>query len=187
MSYITDIETKVHICLDDIIQTAKKYVPEAYRLKPWTYPGLLHGTACLESEEQLNCYLASYGEMHKGKLQKIIADFPFGNINSDFEIIDWGCGQGIATVCFIDYLRKYNLESKLQKITLIEPSEAALERAKFNVFHTVNTDDVYIDTENWFLPSITPNDRTIGGMHIEEPICVHLFSNILDIASIDLT
>lgn len=186
MSYISDIETKGCICLDDIIQTAKMHVPEAYRFMPWTYPGLAHGTACLESEEQLNCYLASYGEMHKGKLQRIMADFPFRKINSDFEIIDWGCGQGIATVYFIDYLRKYNLESKLQKITLIEPSEVALERARFNVAHAVNADDVYIDIENCFLPSITPNDRTIGGMHIEEPICVHLFSNILDIASIDL-
>lgn len=147
MSYISDIETKGCICLDDIIQTAKMHVPEAYRFMPWTYPGLAHGTACLESEEQLSCYLASYGEMHKGKLQRIMADFPFSKINSDFEVIDWGCGQGIATVCFIDYLRKHDLDGKLQKITLIEPSKVALERAKFNVAHAVNTANVYIDTE----------------------------------------
>lgn len=186
MSYITDIETKGRICLDDVIQTAKKHVPEAYRFKPWTYPGLEHGTACLESEEQLCCYLASYGEMHKGKLNRIMNDFPFSKINSDFEIIDWGCGQGIATVCFIDYLKKHNLDGRLQKVTLIDPSKIALNRAKFNVGHVINTDDVYICTENYFLPSITQNNRTIGELHIEEPICIHLFSNILDIADIDL-
>ena len=186
MSYITDIESIGRICLNDVIQTAKKHVPEYYRFQPWTYPGLEHGTACLESEEQLCCYLASYGEMHKGKLNRIMNDFPFSKIDSDFEIIDWGCGQGIATVCLIDFLRKHNLDSKLQKVTLIEPSEIALSRAKFNVAHAVNTDDVYINTENLFLPSITPNDRAIGGLHIEEPICIHLFSNILDIATIDL-
>lgn len=186
MSYITDIESIGRICLNDVIQTAKKHVPEYYRSQPWTYPGLEHGTACLESEEQLSCYLASYGEMHKGKLNRILNDFPFSKIDSDFEIIDWGCGQGIATVCLIDYLRKHNLDSKLQKVTLIEPSEIALSRAKFNVAHAVNTDEVYINTENFFLPSITPNDRAIGGLHIEEPICIHLFSNILDIAAIDL-
>ena len=139
MSYLTDIETIGHLCLDDIIQTARKHVPEAYRYQPWTYPGLAHGTSCLESEEQLNCYLASYGEMHKGKLQRIMTDFPYSQLNADFEIIDWGCGQGIATVCFIDYLTKYNLVSKLQKVTLIEPSAVALERAKFNVTHAVPT------------------------------------------------
>ncbi|MGM9796602.1 MAG: DEAD/DEAH box helicase [Parabacteroides sp.] len=186
MSYLTDIETIGHLCLDDIIQTARKHVPEAYRYQPWAYPGLAHGTSCLESEEQLNCYLASYGEMHKGKLQRIMTDFPYSQLNADFEIIDWGCGQGIATVCFIDYLTKYNLVSKLQKVTLIEPSAVALERAKFNVAHTVHTDDVYIDMINSYLPSVTPNERALGGFQIEEPICIHLFSNILDIAAIDL-
>ena len=53
MSYITDIESIGRICLNDVIQTAKKHVPEYYRFQPWTYPGLEHGTACLESEEQL--------------------------------------------------------------------------------------------------------------------------------------
>ena len=186
MSYTSDIESIGRICLDDIIQTARKHVPESYRFNPWKFPGLDHGTACLESEEQLCCYMASYGEMHKGKLLQIMKDFPFDNLNADFEIIDWGCGQGIATVCFIDHLRNHRLDNGLRKVTLIEPSEVALRRAKFNVTHAVNTDNVYIDAASCFLPSDTPNDRTLGGLHIEEPICIHLFSNILDIECINL-
>lgn len=186
MGYISDIQAIGRICLDDIIRTAKKHVPTAYQQRPWSYPRLEHGTACLDSEEQLCCYMASYGEMHKGKLVRIINDFPFEKMDSNLEIIDWGCGQGIATVCFIDYLRKHKLERKIQKITLVEPSETALARAKFNVEHAVDADAVYIEAENYYLPSIATNARAIGGLHIEEPICIHLFSNILDITAIDL-
>ena len=186
MNYTSDIEEIGCICLDDIIQTARKHVPMAYRSKPWAYPGLNHGTACLDSEEQLCCYLASYGEMHKGKLTQIFKDFPFNQLIDDFEIIDWGCGQGIATVCLVDYLRSNNLIHRLQKVTLIEPSDAALTRAKFNVSHAVDVNRVFIEAENYYLPSIEGNDNAIGGLHIEEPICIHLFSNILDIPDIDL-
>lgn len=186
MNYTKDIEAIGCINIDDIIQTAKKYVPKEFCYRPWTYPGLNHGIACLETEEQLCCYLASYGEMHKGKLNRIMSDFPFENIDSDFEIIDWGCGQGIATVCLIDYLEKYNLDYKLQKITLVEPSEFALRRAKFNVSHALNNDKVCISTENCYLPSVDKNNRAIEKLHIEESICIHLFSNILDILSVNL-
>lgn len=186
MSYNSDIESIGHICLDDIIQTAKKYVPMPYRNQPWSYPGQEHGTACLENDAQLCCYLASYGEMHKGKLDRVMEDFPFDDLDVDFEIIDWGCGQGIATISFLDHIRNLGLSNKLKKITLIEPSKAALKRAKFNVCHAIDINEVHIDTLNYFLPSTKTNDKSINGLHIEEPICIHLFSNILDIPSIDL-
>lgn len=186
MSYITDIKAIGCICLDDIIRTARKHVPMAYSSKPWTYPGLDHGMACLETEDQLCCYLASYGEMHKGKLYQIMKNFPFSQLDANYEIIDWGCGQGIATVCLVDCLRNHGLDNKLQKVTLIEPSKVALDRAKFNVSHTIDIDQVYIEAENCYLPSTVDNNNVIGGLHIEEPICIHLFSNILDIPNIDL-
>ena len=167
MSYNSDIESIGHICLDNIIQTAKKHVPAAYRNQPWSYPGLEHGTACLENDAQLCCYLASYGEMHKGKLDRIMEDFPFGDLDADFEIIDWGCGQGIATISFLDHIRNFGLSNKLRKITLIEPSKLALKRAKFNVCHAVDTNKVYIDILNYFLPATKKNDKSINGLHIE--------------------
>lgn len=189
MSYIDDIKTFHPLTLEDICRTAIRQVPLPYQSVPWTCPGLEHGTACLETEEQLDCYLAAYGEMHKGKLECGFANFPFELIDDDFEVIDWGCGQGLASVCLLDNLRKKGAVDRLQKITLIEPSGAALARARLNLECIVG-DDVYVEALNYYLPTTNTDEeesnRILNGIRVEEPICIHLFSNILDIADLDL-
>lgn len=187
MSYSSTIKTFSPLTLDDILKTAKANVPAQYQSRPWTYPGLDHGTARLENEDQLCCYLSAYGDMHKGKLDYIMRSFPYHNIDSPLEIIDWGCGQGIATVRFVEQLRKRGLFEKLQKVTLVEPSKCALDRARLNVELSIG-EDIIIELQNYYLPaSVQPTDgEVIGGIHVCEPICVHLFSNILDISTIDL-
>ena len=187
MSYIDSIQSYRPLTFGDIIRTAVQNVPKEHQNAPWYCPGLDHGTARLETEAQLCCYLAAYGEMHRGKLECAISQFPFRNIDKDCEIIDWGCGQGIASVYMIDQLRRNGLIGKLQKVTLIEPSSVALERAKLNVSLAVS-DDVYVEALNNFLPATDKNfdGEILTGLHIEEQICIHLFSNILDIPSIDL-
>lgn len=185
MGYIEDISQIYPLSVEDIIFVSRKFVPRNYRNRPWDYPGMNHGTACLSNEEQLCCYMAAYGDMHKGKLNKILSDFPINKIDSDLEIIDWGCGQGIATVSLVSALRGANLDKRIKKVTLIEPSSTALSRAKSNVSRCVS-DDVYIEPINLYLPASDNNEQTIGGLHIEESICIHLFSNILDIPTINL-
>lgn len=187
MSYIETIKSITPLSLNDIIKTANQYVPDLYKKCPWNYPGLNHGTAILENEEQLCCYLSAYGEMHKGKLACAFNKFPFQTLDKNIEIVDWGCGQGIASVYMVDALRYHNLIDKLQKVTLIEPSKAALSRAKLHLKQAVG-DDVFVEALNYYLPSTssTPDGSAIGGFHVEEPICIHLFSNILDIPVIDL-
>lgn len=187
MNYIDVIKTFSPLSLDDIIKTAKLYVPIAYQSVPWSYPGLNHGTAILQDEEQLCCYLAAYGEMHKGKLKCALEKFPFKSIDNNLEIIDWGCGQGLASVYMADCLRHFGLIDKLQKVTLIEPSTVALSRAQLHVQQAVGN-DVCLEDLNCYLPSIgsTMHEKSLDKLHIEEPICIHLFSNILDIPEIDL-
>ncbi len=173
------------LTLDDIIQVSRKNVPLKYREKPWSCLGLNHGTAVLSNEEQLCCYIASYGEMHKGKIDKALERFPWAELDSNYEIIDWGCGQGIASVHFSTKLREHNLTSKLRKVTLIEPSEAALERATLNVNKALD-ESIEVESKQLYLPAVSETDNCIDNIHIEESICIHLFSNILDIKEIDL-
>jgi superfamily II DNA helicase RecQ len=125
--------------------------------------------------------------MHKGKLECAISQFPFKNMDTNYEIIDWGCGQGIASVFMIDQLRKNGQIGKLQKVTLVEPSKTALDRAKLNVSLAVG-EDVYVEALNNYLPPVDKSfsGEYLTGLHIEEQICIHLFSNILDIPEIDL-
>jgi len=42
--------------------------------------------------------------------------------NQTINIIDWGCGQALATSLLIDYIKEKKLNIKLSNITLIEPS-----------------------------------------------------------------
>ena len=185
MGYIDDISRIYPLSVEDIIRVSKKFVPSAYKYHPWDYPGMDHGTACLSNDEQLCCYIAAYGEMHKGKLDKVLTDFPIRKIDADVEIIDWGCGQGIASVSMIETLRNANKEQRIKKVTLIEPSSTALARAKANVARCV-PEHVFIQDLNLYLPARQDNGDTINSLHIEEQICIHLFSNILDIPAIDL-
>ena len=140
MGYIEDIKGIESLILDDIIRVSRNNVPSKYREKPWSCFGLKHGTAVLSNEEQLCCYIASYGDMHKGKLEKAFETFPWEELTSNLEVIDWGCGQGIASVHFVSKLRDFNHLPKLQKITLIEPSSVALSRAKANVLQAIGSD-----------------------------------------------
>ena len=108
-------------------------------------------------------------------------------MDTNYEIIDWGCGQGIASVFMIDQLRKNGQIGKLQKVTLVEPSKTALDRAKLNVSLAVG-EDVYVEALNNYLPPVDKSftGEYLTGLHVEEQICIHLFSNILDIPEIDL-
>lgn len=183
MTYNESIRKYYPLTIDEIIKVSREFVPAEYKERPWSVPGLEHGTACLTDDVQLCCYMAAYGEMHKGKIQRILQDFPFRRIDDNLEIIDWGAGQGLGSVCLIEALRNKGIYDRLQKVTLIEPSKSAINRAKLHLECAVD-DGVYVEILNNYLPKAT-ND-VLTGIHIEEPICIHIFSNILDLACIDL-
>lgn len=185
MTYREEIESFDILTLDDIIAAAKKHVPAQYTRQPWTFPELNHGVAVLKTTDAMNCYMASYGQAHKEKIDEAVKAFPWKELNSEIEIIDWGCGQGLASVHFINYLNKNNLISKLQKVTLIEPGKPALERAVLHVSRSIGQ-HTKIQPIQKYLPSVFDNSDCIDDLHIEEPICIHLFSNILDIPQINL-
>ncbi|MCM1141947.1 MAG: DEAD/DEAH box helicase [Muribaculum sp.] len=139
----------------------------------------------LETEDGLNCYMACYGEAHIAKAFQAVKSLPSSSFAQPFELFDWGCGQGIGTVCLIQYLRETNQISNLKQVTLIEPSSAALARAELNI-HTC-CPDINIAKVNKGLPPTRslPFD-CVESIDVKYPTALHLFSNILDIETIDL-
>lgn len=129
------------------------------------------GVSPLETEEEMFEYLKRYGRMHYAKLiSSFELNFP-QVFDVPINIVDWGCGQGIATVTFLE---KYNTANVLN-ITLIEPSEIVLRRAalhckKFAASACVHTVQKKLDEVNVMDIKRQSNIPTI-----------HLFSNILDI------
>lgn len=145
---------------------------------------LVKGTAVLDDEPHMNMYLRSYGLMHKAKI-----DEAFNNMLSnleklfsqDIEIFDWGCGQGIATICMLDFLRKYHIQPKFKRINLIEPSVLAVERAKEILACYQECNNAEIRIVNKVFDDLQPED--INSFNCRK---LHLFSNILDVAAFDL-
>lgn len=194
MAYINDIQRIDNLTIADIIRVSYQYVPNAYKLRPYTYRDnegrtLGRGTAILETEEQCCAYTAAYGNMHYKKLSRALEDgeFPYRALNNGVEIYDWGCGQGIGTVAIIEKLRQYGLLSKLKKVTLEEPSDIARQRAVLHVTQALGDSNVEIEDIPYYLPSDSgDNSNSITKIDVEEPCAIHIFSNILDIEAVSL-
>ena len=185
------------------------------RMSSWTsehqesvYRSLNRGEAILNTQDQLDCYLHSYCKMHHAKLQHALDGFGKWHKSTSTKwhkdvddpesralfraaeyaqyesfrwphtkIIDYGCGLGIGTITLLEYLYG-RLVGADCNITLIDPSIVALERAK-SCLHEAGHRD--IQAVNKGLNGIEPLLGLSG--HATK---FHIFSNVLDIDSIDL-
>lgn len=182
MSYIEKLKAIEKLTFNSIIELNRYLVPAQYRSCPWNYPGLDHGTAVLKTEEQCSAYISAYGSMHQAKIYEVLGKIKTTDFqNTDLQIIDWGCGQGLATVCLFDFFNRYNVNLELvKKVVLIEPSEMALGRAKSHVNAYLCSDDRIVTIKKYL------DDVSTDEISSNQPVTLHLFSNILDIPSIDL-
>ncbi len=149
---------------------------------------LNNGIAILQTADQLNAYVYSYGKMHELKLNDCFSKL-FSKLNfsehSTYSIIDYGCGQGIATTIFLSYLKQHKPRQKqIEKIVLIEPSLPALKRASLNVLTTLKPlkQNPKIETVNKPLDDIINSELQLS----KNSIKLHLFSNILDVTAFDI-
>jgi superfamily II DNA helicase RecQ len=142
---------------------------------------LNHGVELLDSHELMCQYLFSYGNMHEAKIRDAVKFLPKEIIRSEFEIVDWGCGQGIGTICLFDYLRTLGYNSNVKKVTLIEPSKKALERARLHVNSYIKNDSLISSFPDYFDKIQNENIKSKNGLPV-----IHIFSNILDVKDIDL-
>jgi hypothetical protein len=133
------------------------------------------GRSILDSQQQLDQYLYSYGPMIKSQWDNT---FPSVSLpDNNLEIIDYGCGQGLASILLFDEFT--SCITNVSKITLIEPSLIALKRAK-NILQCYCPEAVIVKTHK-LLDDLNQNDLIFENSAIK----VHLFSNILDIDGFD--
>lgn len=140
------------------------------------YTSLGRGTVILEDEKQLYAYLYSFGSAHYQKMKSALELFDFSELKGPIEIIDWGCGQGLASVVFFEETKKLDIV----KVTLVEPSEKAIKRASRHVKHMLK--DVEIATICKPIDLLTEDDIITNNENIK----IHLFSNILDVESFSI-
>lgn len=140
------------------------------------------GVALIDSHEVLCQYLFSFGNMHQAKLLDAFKFLPIEVIEHPFEIIDWGCGQAMGTINLFDFLQENISIQNVKKVTLIEPSYIALNRAVELVSIYQKYSDFQLNSYVNFFEELTDEEIVSNS---ELPI-IHLFSNILDVSQIDL-
>ena len=145
------------------------------------FEALNRGIDILDSEPQMTAYLFAFGKMHQAKL-----DYAFGKLPEEFleqpeiNIIDYGCGQTIGTMCFADFLMKNGHSQRVKSITLIEPSEICLKRAALHA--SLFFPNAYIRTINKSFDELDNEDILYEG----ETPALHILSNVLDVLDFDL-
>lgn len=129
----------------------------------------------------MEAYLHAFGPMHQVKL-----DYAFNHLPEEFfeqpqiNIIDYGCGQALGTMCYADFLRDSGCSQEINTITLIEPSEMCLKRASLHVSEFFP--DVEIETVNKTFDEIDEND-----IYCDEDVpTLHILSNVLDMLCFDI-
>jgi hypothetical protein len=142
---------------------------------------LRKGVAILTDESQLYAYMNSYGNMHYEKLIEAFKTLPKSFFEKETDIIDWGCGQAMASMTYFDFLGQIGAKQDIKKLTLIEPSEIALKRASLHIRRFSPATDIH--TINKDLDALANADFLKSKTHTH----IHLFSNILDIDEFSLT
>ncbi|MCF0174895.1 MAG: DEAD/DEAH box helicase [Bacteroidaceae bacterium] len=142
---------------------------------------LERGVKILDTHELMCQYLYSYGNMHEAKIHTALGRMPFYIFRQkNIKVIDWGCGQGLATVCFFDYLNNNNLPNNVRKVVLVEPANLTIDRAILHVeAYTKNNIEV-VALAKYF------NQVADEEIKSEFDVTIHFFSNILDVQAVDV-
>lgn len=142
---------------------------------------LQRGVKVLTEQNQLLAYIHSYGNMHQAKMSSALKSIDSLDFQKEIEIYDWGCGQGLASICFLEHYQDADIKQSINKITLIEPSEIAIRRASLHLRKFAP--NTKIVTTNKDLDSLQDSDFDT----IPTSTKVHLFSNILDVDLFSMT
>jgi len=139
------------------------------------YNRLDRGRVIIEDEELLYQYMFSYSAMHIAKLYESFAVVLDKLNGSKVNVIDWGCGQALASSALMAYLKENRLNISIDNITLIEPSRLALSRGMLHL-DVLKEKHCTTSAINKDLDCIEQSDLVFEN----ENIVLHLFSNILD-------
>ena len=161
-----------------VVCEAASRLSESDRRSAWIRSG--RGVAIYTHESQLDEYLFLYGEMHIAKMRRFLPSVPFDEIGGRVALVDWGCGQGLASACALDGMRGMRSSPTVEAVRLIEISDAARARAERVVGRYGEVRDM--KAYPWNLEALADSGL---GLPADVPV-VHLFSNILDVEAIDL-
>lgn len=139
-------------------------------------------TSPLTCAKEAIFYAVAYSWQHYQTMHNFLSVIDVtSDIADKIRVVDYGCGQGIATIAYLEYLVAHNVAAESEfEVHLIEPSSVALSIAQ-NLIEKLA--DIY-----GLRLSIHTYQQSLS-----KPICfqdtdctetVHLLSNILDIEDV---
>ncbi|NTE04483.1 hypothetical protein G6M26_36025 [Agrobacterium tumefaciens] len=140
---------------------------------------LHHGTAIIHDEIQMATYMNSLGLMHFEKLREAFDKLPEALYEKRINIIDWGCGQAMGTMVFLAYCMNRGIDINVEKIILIEPSELTLARGALHI-------NKFLPNVNYITICKLIDDVDMTDISVTGGICIHIFSNVLDMDTVQL-
>lgn len=171
--YIKDV---YEVCLE-------KYLND----RSCTFSSIDHGRKILQFEEEVDAYIAFYGAQHFYKLEEAFKELDILRFhNQQLDILSYGCGAATDTCSLISYCRSQEIDLPFKNITLIEPSQVALQRGIKYIRQALSSQE--FETIN-----IKPLNKHLDELE-DRDICndfqspkLHVFSNILDVKEINLS
>ena len=184
-AYELDIHAMKTPGMADIISTARKHISSSYlRSYPWTHRELDHGKGILVSDDALNCYLVAYGIMHMVKVRRLLQGCSLDDLKPGYDVVDWGCGQGLASLCLVEYLMEIDAPLP-SRITLVDASPAALRRAELHLGAMTGGAVELRLVETRLSDEALDSTWKKGLFSAGSPRVLHLLSNIFDVQGID--
>lgn len=181
------IENTERLRFDVVLQTAEACVPSEFYDRPWDYfktGNKNERTFTIYDDPGVMCYLSAYGYAHSKKIQialdgLLMGGFPSGPIN----IVDWGCGQGLGTIMFLDHMERSGVRLEAENVILIEPSALSIEYAGLILSSRLrNTPGAKVRLVCKRFDDLAKEDIA---MDSTAPV-VHIFSNVLDVDGVNM-
>lgn len=174
-----NLDSLQQFSFSDVIDLAASAL--SYEEKKSAWMKCKRGKCIYTQEYELNAYLHLYGKSHLERINRFLPSIPFHDFSkTGMAVIDWGCGQGLAAACTLDWLRQQEQMPKIHSVHLVEISDVARRRAQQVLSYYPEITHMHSMSWNHALTSLH------SGLFPENIPIVHLFSNILDIEEIDL-
>lgn len=141
-------------------------------------------TRPLISLDEAIYYSSTFTQEHFDRFSHVLSHLGTHMIFAkELTVVDYGCGQGLATLALLDYLHKNNcIANKVIHVHLIEPSAITLVLARQYVLAMAKHVNIKVH--------ITVHQQTLAE-YLEQPLhfhadttILHLLSNIVDITSL---
>lgn len=162
--------------------TISRIISSAYDQNRGNPTNTDHGRWVANTTESLDNYICKYWRLHHAKQDEALTYIYSKNrefFTQPVDVIDWGCGQGLASISYMEFCKRNRLKLNINNLTLIDASQMALTRAES--FCRILEPDLKPQLIVSDLSVIKPEDVPSN----DSGMTIHFLSNILDLEEVD--